>query len=81
MELPFKQYGNVRIFNQGIDEEELVWHRDREDRLVEAVGLTDWKIQLDNELPRRLTKLIIPKDTYHRLLKGTNDLTVRVIKL
>jgi hypothetical protein len=71
----------VRTFSEDIDPIELMWHRDDEDRIVEAVGKTDWLIQLDDELPRLLTDRIdIPRHEWHRLIKGTGDLTVRIIK-
>jgi hypothetical protein len=39
-------------------------------------------LQMDNELPQSLTETIfIPKNTYHRVIKGTGDLVVRVKKL
>ena len=70
----------LREFSQDTHLFEFVWHRDKEDRIVEAAHNTDWKFQLDNELPQRLTKdkLFIPKETYHRLIKGTGDLVVKI---
>ena len=54
----------------------------KEDRIVESVGDTDWMIQLDNELPITLTeRTYIPKETYHRVIKGNGDLTVKVKKI
>ena len=59
----------------------LVWHRDKEDRIVESVDETDWMIQIDNEIPKVLTeKIYIPKGVYHRVIKGTDDVTVKVKK-
>lgn len=67
----------VRTFSQHVDEEELVWHRDEKDREVKVVENTNWMFQFDNELPQLLKDIIfIPKNTYHRLLKGTGDLNV-----
>ena len=72
----------IREFSVDTDSSELVWHRDKEDRIVESVGDTDWMIQLDNELPIPLTeRTYIPKETYHRVIKGNGDLTVKVKKL
>ena len=69
----------VRTFSQDIDEEELVWHRDREDRQVTVLEETDWQFQFDNELPQVLKNTIfIPKNTYHRLIKGTGELNVHI---
>lgn len=71
----------VRTFSQDIDEEELVWHRDREDREVTILEETDWQFQFDNELPQVLKNTIfIPKNTYHRLIKGTGELNVHIIE-
>jgi len=71
----------VRTFSQDIDEEELVWHRDREDRQVTVLEETDWQFQFDNQLPQVLKNTIfIPKNTYHRLIKGTGELNVHIIE-
>ena len=76
-----KQDGyTIREFSQKTSAFEFVWHRDREDRIVQATHDTDWLFQLDNQFPVRLTKdkLFIPKETYHRLIKGTGDLVVKI---
>ena len=79
---PYIEEGEVRTFSQNIDESEVVWHQDREDRVVDPLYPTDWLIQFDNELPKRITRLLfIPKGTYHRVIKGTGDLIIRVKKL
>ena len=71
----------LREFSQDTDSGEFVWHRDREDRIVEAVGDTDWMVQLDDELPVRLDgRVFIPMGVYHRLIKGTGDLKIMVTK-
>lgn len=71
----------VRTFSQNIDEDELVWHRDREDREVTVLKETDWQFQFDNEIPQVLKDVIfIPKNTYHRLIKGTGELNVHIIE-
>lgn len=86
MDFPFEEHMEngyyIRTFHENVDDEELVWHRDREDRIVKSLGDTDWMIQMDNELPRPLTEMVyIPKNTYHRVIKGTGDLKVRINKL
>ena len=70
----------IREFSRNTPTYELVWHRDKKDRFVETTHNTDWLFQLDNQLPQRLTKkkLFIPKETYHRLIKGTGDLVVKI---
>ena len=79
---PYTEEAETRTFTQDVLEEELVWHRDREDRIIDPLSTTDWKFQFDNEIPVNITRLLfIPKNTYHRLIKGTGDLTIRVQKL
>jgi hypothetical protein len=71
----------IREFKQDTDSGEMVWHRDREDRIIESIGNTDWLIQIDNELPKEINKeVFIPMGVYHRLIKGTNDLKIKLIK-
>ena len=71
----------IREFNQNIDSDECVWHRDREDRIIESIEPTDWKIQLDNELPKVIEgNIFIPMGVYHRLIKGTGNLKIKLIK-
>lgn len=68
-----------RKFTQDISEDELVWHRDQNDREVVIMDPTDWMFQFENELPFTLKDtLFIPKDTYHRLIKGTGTLNVQI---
>ena len=84
--LPFQEQKEknyvIRTFSEEVEEGELVWHRDKEDRIVKSVGDTDWMIQMDNELPKPLTEMVyIPKNTYHRVIKGSGDLTVKINKI
>ena len=72
----------IREFNEDIDPVELMWHRDNEDRIVEALESTDWLVQLDDSLPIMLDKpIFIPKHMYHRTIKGTGSLLVKIKKL
>lgn len=72
----------IREFDENIDPIELMWHRDNEDRIVEALESTDWLMQLDDSLPIILNKpIFIPKHMYHRVIKGTGNLLVKIIKL
>ena len=70
----------IREFFQDTPSFEFVWHRDKNDRIVESINDTDWLFQLDNELPQRFTKdkLFIPRETYHRVIKGTGNLVVKI---
>jgi hypothetical protein len=71
----------VRTFSSKIDEIELKWHWDEEDRLVEPLNDNDWQFQFDNELPMRINKQIfIPRGVMHRVIKGTTNLEVKITK-
>jgi len=86
LDRPYSQLetGNTlyREFLETVDEEELVWHRDRRDREVELLEPTDWKFQFDNEIPFLIKdKIFIPRETYHRLIKGTQNLRIKINEL
>lgn len=87
MKLPFNEEKInkntfIRIFDEKTDEMHFVWHKDREDRIISSINNTDWKIQIDNELPIYITgEIFIPKEVYHRLIKGNGNLLLKVIKL
>lgn len=71
----------IREFSENIDPIELMWHRDNEDRVVEILGETDWKIQLDNQLPTSMNQPIsIPKHAWHRVIKGNGNLLLKIHK-
>jgi len=72
----------IREFSDKTDIIDFMWHRDNEDRLVEALHDTDWQVQLDNELPISLNKpIFIPRHQYHRVIKGSGKLRVKINKL
>lgn len=75
----------VRIFSEDVDSSELIWHRDKKDREVTVCGSDEnleknfWQIQFDNELPVDLIVgevYNIPKEQFHRVIKGSGDLQV-----
>jgi hypothetical protein len=68
-----------RIFKSDIESEDLIWHRDLEDRILYPVGETDWLIQMDNELPKSIEPgTYIQAGVWHRLIKGSGELRVRI---
>jgi hypothetical protein len=86
--LPFKEEQQedyyIRTFSSVLNETELKWHFDEEDRVVICEHDTDWMFQMDNEIPiqiKKNTPIFIHEGTYHRIIKGTGDLTVKVKKL
>ena len=71
----------IREFSENIDPIELLWHRDDENRTVEILGETDWKLQLDNQLPTSMNQpIFIPKHEWHRVIKGTGTLKLKIHK-
>jgi hypothetical protein len=84
-ELPFLQEEKngikTRLFKESTDNHELKWHFDKTDRKVKVVKSNGWEIQMDNQLPIKLTEgdiITIPKGMYHRVIKGTGDLIVKI---
>ena len=71
----------IREFSENIDPIELLWHRDDENRTVEIIGKTDWQVQLDNQLPTSMNNpIFIPKHEWHRVIKGTGTLKLKIHK-
>ena len=71
----------IREFSQDIDELDLIWHMDDEDRTIIAIEETDWMFQFDDELPISLNlPIFIPRHRVHRVIKGTKDLKIKIIK-
>jgi len=87
MILPYKDIElsesyTIRRFDSDIDPIELMWHRDLEDRLIKPLSDNDWKIQLDECLPINIDKhIFIPKLVWHRAIKGTTNLLIKIYKL
>ena len=85
-DFPFKQVKikeNIvrRTFTMDVDKSELVWHMDREDRVVKVLEGASWYLQMDNELPTKLIEgkeYFIPKMCYHRIIKGTSNLVLEI---
>lgn len=73
----------VRTFDQDIDNHELVWHRDKCDREVRVIECKDWLFQFDDKLPFLLKEgmeFFIPKETFHRIIKGKGSLTIKIFE-
>jgi hypothetical protein len=73
----------IREFTGDVSSEELVWHRDREDRVIKIVESSGWMLQIDNELPVELREgdvHNIPAYKFHRVIKGSSPLKIIVEK-
>jgi hypothetical protein len=85
--LPFNEYWisekeSIRKFSPNVFDEELKWHVDLEDRIVESTSDNDWKFQFDDQLPIEMKGIIsIKRGQWHRLIKGTTDLEVKIKRI
>jgi len=71
----------LRTFSESVDEQELIWHRDKRKREVSVISGIGWKLQMDNQLPEEMSKgklYRIPKMEYHRIIKGTGQLVLKI---
>ena len=86
-DLPFEEKWvnpnqSIRKFSSELDDEELKWHIDDEDRIIECTHPTDWEFQFDNLLPQPIVgKIIINAGAWHRLIKGTGDIEIRITRI
>ena len=86
MNYPFEQIQKdnitIRTFSSMVDETELIWHRDKQDRVVTVLEGKGWQLQIDNQLPVRMVvgeSYFIPKMVYHRIIKSQeNKLVLRI---
>lgn len=65
----------TRTFESNTNSHELVWHRDKADRIVTVLEGDGWFFQMDNNIPYELEEgdvLNIPKMEYHRIYKAGN---------
>ena len=84
--MPYTEYLNpnnikVRQFSQDVDNEELIWHRDKKDRVFKVISGVDWKFQHDNELPFVMkigNKVKVKKEEFHRIHKGLGKLIIEI---
>lgn len=80
-----KRKGNVilREFAEDVDSRELVWHRDHKERVVIPMECDGWMFQQDNNPPIEMEPhmaIIIEKGVYHRIIKGSGKLKVKIIE-
>lgn len=72
----------LRLFDPQLETNELKWHIDLEDRIIQVVENTDWKFQFDNQLPIAFSgEIFVPAGVWHRLIKGKGQLKLKVTKL
>lgn len=70
-----------RAFSPEVDDDELKWHQDLNDRKVTIIEDGGWEFQMDNGLPVKLSpakQIFIPKLVWHRVIKGKGELIVEI---
>ena len=87
MDFPFEENKingfYIRKFSDGVENSELVWHRDKKNRTVTVLEGTGWKFQYDNKLPKEIKPgdvITIKACEYHRILKGETTLKLEIIE-
>ncbi len=85
---PFEDFENsiyknvfTRVIKENVEDQQLIWHKDRKDRTVKVIYGTGWKLQYDNELPTELEvgqNYCIKKEQFHRLHKGNGELKLEI---
>lgn len=74
---------SFRYFDENVNNYDLNWHMDKEDRNIELLSGSEYYLQFENCLPIRIIKqktYYIPKNTWHRLLKSSDDSCLILLK-
>ena len=88
MDFPFEeeqidQYNFIRTFPANVDEMDLIWHADKENRIITVIEGNGWKFQFDEELPIEMTdglSISIFEGRIHRVIKGNGPLVIKLQK-
>ena len=73
----------IRTFSADVDEMDLIWHADKENRVVTVLEGNGWKFQFDEELPIEMTNgldISIFEGRLHRIIKGNGPLKIKLQK-
>ena len=89
MDFPFKEQQVspnkfIREFSTDVDEVELIWHIDKEDRVTSVIEGNGWKFQFDEQLPFEMVdgiEITISKGELHRVIKGDGPLKIKLQKI
>ena len=88
MDFPFIEeqiddYNFIRTFPKDVDEMDLIWHADKENRIITVLEGNGWKFQFDEELPIEMTdglNISIFEGRIHRVIKGEGPLKIKLQK-
>ena len=89
MDFPFKEQQVspnkfIREFSADVDEVELIWHIDKEDRVISVIEGNVCKFQFDEQLPFEMVdgiEITISKGELHRVIKGDGPLKIKLQKI
>lgn len=73
----------IRTFSTDIDEMDLIWHTDKENRFIKVLEGNGWQFQYDEELPFEMTDGLgfpVMKGQIHRVIKGLGPLKIELHK-
>ena len=73
----------IRTFSEDVDEMDLIWHTDKENRVVNVLEGNGWKFQFDEELPFEMVdglNISIFEGRIHRIIKGQGPLKIELHK-
>ena len=73
----------IRTFSTDVDEMDLIWHTDKENRFIRVLEGNGWQFQYDEELPFEMTDGLgfpIMKGQIHRVIKGLGPLKIELHK-
>ena len=73
----------IRTFSVDVDEMDLIWHTDKENRFIKVLEGNGWQFQYDEELPFEMTDGLgfpVMKDQIHRVIKGLGPLKIELHK-
>mgnify|MGYP003146204624 CR=1 FL=1 len=73
----------LRTFHANVSEDHLIWHRDRQNRIVEVIHGNGWLFQRDDSVPIVMSSgdlLEISANEWHRIIKGEGDLVLKIIE-
>ena len=88
MDFPFEEeqiddHIFIRTFSTDVDEMDLIWHEDRENRFIKVLEGNGWQFQYDEELPFEMTDGLgfpVMKGQIHRVIKGVGPLKIELHK-
>ena len=73
----------IRTFSVDVDEMDLIWHTDKENRFIKVLEGNGWQFHYDEELPFEMTDGLgfpVMKGQIHRIIKGVGPLKIELHK-